>query len=344
MVVMSLILWIVSPILLLTGVSALLGWGVITIINWRSDCKFIGFADCFVCGFLGCIGITQMAHCIGLFGKMSLKSTGKIWLVLLVSFSILMAVVAFLGNRKNKFQSKEALRRSPVEKRISLIVLGLFLAQSLYIFCKEPITVPGDIIPETVQSFLAQDGIYQVMPLTGGQSELGIPLRYTILCLPTLYAVIADIFKTEAELVIYYVIPMVVLGASYLAYFCLGKSLFGKSRLKECYIFVLAVAILFMFSDQAVFLDGYGALHAGYLGTSIRNLVLVPYIISAMLDRKYWKAVFCILAEACIAWTFYGFGVCIVIAMGMLFLDILERKVPQIGKMLQIFSDKEEQT
>ncbi|MBR4084702.1 MAG: hypothetical protein IKK33_10535 [Lachnospiraceae bacterium] len=334
---------IVLAWILLIGAPILLGLGVMTIIDWRSERRFIGFADCFVCGFLGCIGITQIAHCLGLFGKVSLKMTGKIWLVLLVSFTLLMAVVGLSRIWKNKFQNKEILQRSVVEKGLPIIVLGMFFLQSLYVFCRNPITIPGDIIPETVQSFLAQDGIYQVMPLTGDQSELGMPLRYTILCLPTLYAVIADIFKADARLVIYHLVPVVVLGASYLTYFRLGESLFGKSRLKECYIFLLAVGILFLFSDQAVFLDGYGALHAGYMGTSIRNLVLVPYVISAMLDRKYWKAILCILAEACIAWTFYGFGVCIVITMGMLFLDILEHKVPWIGKMLQIFSDKEEQ-
>lgn len=334
---------IVLAWILLIGAPILLGLGVMTIINWRNKCKYIGFADCFVCGFLGCIGIAQVVHCIGLFGKMSLNITGKIWLVLLLSFTILMAVVGLIGIRRNKFINDDFSNYSMAEMSLPIIVLGMFFVQSIYIFCREPITVPGDIIPETVQSFLVQDGIYQVMPLTGEQSELGMPFRYTILCLPTMYAVIADTFQLDSGLVIFHVVPVVILGASYLAYFCLGKSLFGKSRLKECYIFLLAVGILFLFSDQAMFLDGYGALHAGYIGTSIRNLVLVPYVISAMLDREYGKAVFCILAEACITWTIYGFGVCIVIVMGMLFLDILERKVPRIGKLLQIFSDKEEQ-
>jgi hypothetical protein len=294
-----------------------------------------------VSGFFGCIGISQVAHGIGLFGRLSLEKTGTILFVFLSACSVLMAVVALIGIVRNKLQYSKKVSFEAAPLSLPLIFIGLFFAQSIFVFCRNPIIISGDITLETVQSFLAQDGIYRVMPLTGMQSDTGMPLRYTILCLPTLYSVVADKFHLDAQLVVCHMIPVVVLGMAYLAYYRLSESLFGKGKLKERYCFLIAVALVLTFSEQVAFLDGYGALHGGYLGTSIRNLILVPYVLSAMLERRYWKAILCILAEACIIWTFYGCGVCVVVTLGMLILDILTKKVPRIGRLLKIFSKEE---
>ena len=328
---------------LLICIPILLGLGIMTIAYGRNEKVSIGFADCVVCGFLGNIGVLQITHVIGLLGKLSLDMTGVIFFVLLLAGAVLMSAISLIGVIRNKYQYSNRIPHDVVPNSLPLIVLGMFFVQSIFIFCRNPIIVVGDITLETVQSFLANDGIYRVMPLTGAQSEVGIPLRHTILCLPTLYAILADKLGLDAELVVCHVVPVVVLGVSYLAYFRLSESLFEKKRLKERYYFLLAVSVLFTFSEQAAFLDGYGALHAGYLGTSIRNLILVPYVFSAMLEKRYWKAILCILAEACIVWTFYGCGVCVAISLGMLILDVLERKVPGIRNVLQIFRQKEEQ-
>lgn len=328
---------------LLIVVPILLGLGIMTIMYRKDGSAHIGFADSVVCGFLGTIGIIQIAHTVGLMKKLTLSRTGVILLVFLLVGTLLMAGVSLLGICKRKALYKDVTVHEVVPTSLILLVLVIYLLQSLFIFCRNPIIIPGDITLETVQSFLAEDGIYRAMPLTGEYSEVGMPLRYTILSLPTFYAVLADQMNLDAELVICHMVPVVVLGISYLSYFRLSESLFEKKAWKSRYYFMLTVGILFTFSEQAVFLDGYGALHAGYLGTTIRNLILVPYVICAMLERRYWKAVLCILAEACIAWTFYGCGVCVAIALGLLILDILERKVPSIGRFLQIFREKEEQ-
>ncbi len=335
MIILAWGLLIISPLLL--------GLGIMTIVYSKDKTAHIGFSDSVVCGFLGCIGILQIGHTVGLTGKLSLGRTGVILLAILLASVLLMAVISLLGVCKNKALYKEVIHHENVPVSLIFLVLAIYFIQSLFIFCRNPIIVPGDITLETVQSFLAEDGIYRVMPLTGAHSETGMPLRYTILCLPTFYAVLADQMNLEADLVICHMVPVVILGISYLAYFRLGESLFGKKAWKSRYYFVLVVGILFSFSEQAVFLDGFAALHSGYLGTSIRNLILVPYVVSAMLERKYWKAVLCILAEACIAWTFWGCGVCLAISVGMLIIEIIERKVPVVGRCLQVFREKEEQ-
>jgi len=328
---------------LLITVPILLGLGMMTIIYRKDKTACIGFADSLVCGFLGSIGVIQIAHTVGLFGKLSLDNTGALLLSLLLVSVVFMAGVSLIGICKNKSLYKGATPYETVPTSLVLLVLAVYFVQSLFVFCRNPIIVPGDITLETVQSFFAEDGIYRVMPLSGVESELGMPVRYSILCLPTFYAVLSEKMNLDAELVVCHMVPVVILGISYLAYFRLSESLFGPKAWKQRYYFILVVELLITFSDKAVFLDGYGALHAGYMGTSIRNLILVPYVISAMLERRYWKAALCILAEACIVWTFYGCGVCLAISLGMLILEILERKVPFIGRFQQIFREKEEQ-
>ncbi len=41
---------------------------------------------------------------------------------------------------------------------------------------------------------------------------------------------------------------------------------------------------------------------------TIRAAVLLPYLLSCLMDRKYTGVILCILAEACIVWTLYGAG------------------------------------
>lgn len=330
--------------ILLIMIPLLIGSGIMSIVYGRKANSNICLADCFIVGLAGCVGVTEVAHVIGYFGKLTLHQTGRIYGILLLIgiilplFFVIVCRLAHLSFKDCSINSGEK-----VPKGLPLTFLGLVLFQMLFVFCRKALVVPGDITLETVQSFLDTDGIYRVMPLTGETSEMGIPLRYAVLCLPTLYAILTQCFQLEAELVVCHVIPVVVLGGCYLVYYRLSESIFGRDRLKERYWFLLLVACIITFSDGAIFLDGYGAMHAGYLGTSIRNLILVPYTICAMLERRYWKALLCILAEMSLVWTFWGCGVCLAVAMGILILDLVDIKFPIIGKYLQIFRKEDEQ-
>ena len=77
------------------------------------------------------------------------------------------------------------------------------------------------------------------------------------------------------------------------------------------------MGIIFWCGEGAVWLDGYAALHGAWLGTSIRNLVLLPYALSLGLERdlrRTWPGmVLCVLAEACVCWTFNGLGMCLLL-------------------------------
>ncbi len=179
-----------------------------------------------------------------------------------------------------------------------------------------------DMTVEAVNSFLTADAIYQVNPMTGQPYEIGAPLRLKILCLPTLYGILCRIFGLSAMQVVWGVIPVITLLLSYLAYSLLARQLFSKSRLKRGCFLVFA-ALLFWAGDYAYGMDGFGLLHGGFWGVTIRGAVLVPYVIGLVLRRRWKLVVLCVFAEACIVWTLYGLGACVFVAAGLLGLEQL---------------------
>lgn len=323
-------------------IPLIVGVGLLTIFYRKEKSYGITGAEGFVLGIILCIGLTQLGHLAGLFMNLSLQNVGKLLGGLCLFFVLvsLAALVVSLIKQKERWTFGD--RHLQEKTWFPFVFIILILFQMLFVFCMKPVDTAGDITLETVQSFLAEDGIYQVMPLTGTISETGMPLRYKILCLPTLYAVLCNGFQVEASLLVCHVIPVMVLAGMYFSYYYLSGVLFGKEFVRKRYLFMILVAVLLIFTDSGVFSNGYGGLHSGYLGTSVRNLILVPYTLAATLEKRWWKAVLCVLAEVCIAWTLWGCGVCLVILLGMFLITILETRFPRVRKLMQIFRDKED--
>ena len=85
---------------------------------------------------------------------------------------------------------------------------------------------------------------------------------------------------------------------------------------------LILVAVLIWCGDYMVSMDGFQLMHCGYRGTAIRNGILVPFALSMCLQKKWKSAVLAILAEACIVWTLYGMGVCLLMTVIMLVLSL----------------------
>ncbi len=318
------------------------GMGLLSVFYAKKHEYEIAVSEGFVLGSIACIGLMEVIHVMGLVGDLTLTQV-KVYLdiaiLVLICLSILFLVVLV---RKQKKRLGIFVKRQNERTVFPFLFLTLLLIQLLYVYCGEALVTPGDIILETVQSFLAEDGIYRVMPLTGEVSDLGLPLRYKILCLPTLYAVLSESFHIEAQLLVCNIIPVVVLAGMYFSYYYLSGVLFGKSAIGKRYLFLFFIAMLMFFMDGSVASNGYSGLHGGYLGTSVRNLILVPYVLAASLEKRWWKSVLCVLAEACIAWTFWGCGVCLVIGLGMFILSLVEARCSKLHSFMQIFREKED--
>ncbi len=334
---MLVLLWICLLMLPLV-----IGSSILTIMYNKNQKCDITLSESAVLGIIAVIGISEVVHVAGFFMDFSLKKCSLLWGIglLAVGSAAGLITLLFLKDKKKRI----SLLRTETSERtvIPFVFIGMLLVQLLFVYCVKPIVIPGDITLETVQSFLAEDGVYRVMPLTGQESAGGVPMRYGILCLPTMYAMLCHLFKADVQLLTCHVIPVIVLLTAYLSCYHLSGVLFGRSAVRKRYFFLLVVAVLFFFTDKGVFMNGYGALHGGYLGTTIRNLVLVPYALAVCLEKQWWKAVLCILAEACIVWTLWGLGVCVVIVAGIALFTVLCEKCQRVQKLLQIFRDEED--
>lgn len=60
-------------------------------------------------------------------------------------------------------------------------------------------------------------------------------------------------------------------------------------------------------------MDGFDVFYGGFRGVTIRAVVLIPYLITCLMEKRYIGVLLCILAETCMVWTLYGAGVCLLI-------------------------------
>lgn len=286
--------------------------------------------DIYMFIFLCSIGIFEAGHLAGVFGKLSISDCGRIIAVMMIAAVGLSLIGIFVFWRRKGMECvRKAERKNGKRGQLWIpgAVLVLLLAMQIYgVFSTYMPETPGDIMQETVNSFLATDEIYSVSPLTG-KAFGGVPMRYEILCLPTMYTLLCRWFGILPEVLLKKVVPIVVMCTSYMAYYLLGGRLFGKEEDGEKRLwFVVFVALIFCLCEKMPYMEGYGILHGGYMGTTIRNSILVPLTIYALLGKKWLLTGLCVLTEVCIAWTLWGLGVCTAVAAGMLVMDAICRK------------------
>lgn len=317
---MIIVIWLLAVL-----VPLCIGMAILLIVNrFRKKKRDAGMAAAWLVGALFCLGMAEVSQLAAIVLALSLGQVCGLYAAL-AGFCTLLGGICLLCNRGAGNARKPKTSGCAAGNRfIPALFFLIFLAQVIYIYYRRGMLVAGDIVLETVQSFLAEDGIYKVQPLTGQLYTQDMPMRIRILCLPTLYAVLSRTWGIDAAMLVQYIVPTVVLAASYLAYYCLSGSLFGDNAKKK-YTFLIMVALLYFFGEQASFSDGFGMLYAGYLGTSIRNMVLVPFALSAFLDRRFLRLALCLVIEICITWTFWGAGVCAAMTAALAGITLLRK-------------------
>lgn len=283
------------------------------------------WADALITGDLIITGLAVTAHLAAVFTGQSFSGCTVIFVGLLGA-ALLLAAVLFLfyglSHRKDRVGGElppaDVIKKpDPTEKFLTGIFWVLVLAQMCCILWNAGVYTKGDMTVETVASFLQTDGIYRVDPMTGQAYAEGIPSRLMILCLPTLYGVFCRLSGLTPESVVTAAVPVWVFVSSYAAFSSVGKSLFPESRKKRS-CFLIMIVLLMWAGSSFYSMDGFDLLYCGYRGVTIRNLVLIPYLLSLCLRKKWGLTILCIMAEACIVWTFYGLGACVLTAAGLL--------------------------
>ncbi len=306
-------------ILCMILVPLCIGNGVLRVIYRKKAAADFGAADAWLIGEIAVIGVAEAAHLGCVFAGWSFSREATV-------FGIAAGVLALAGLAAAFFPRAGKglgpfLRRFRQGSRQELVLLLLFgvlvLSQVVYILSGKGIYCDGDMTAETVGSFLYTDRVYEVNPMTGADYVGGVPLRLKILCLPGLYGALCRLFALQPAEVVWKAIPLATLAGGYCAFSCLGRCLFAEDG-KKRYCFLVLTALLVWAGKYALWMDGFGILCSGWRGVVIRNTVLVPYAVSLCLRRRWVPVVLCIAAEACIAWTLYGAGICLLTAVSLL--------------------------
>lgn len=288
--------------------------------------------DKIIAGWIVLIGLAEIANICGVVLGRSFSDCVVLFEVGILAFAVTLVFgLVFNLVKKKRDRNLNArdvggtIRKMLSDKIVCISYIAfaiIILVQIFYIIIGGRVHVAGDMTLETVETILSSDTVYQINPMTGLAYELGMPLRLKVLCLSTMYAIICRMLSLPAMTVVWVIMPVIHLLLCYIAYLSLADTLFGKDRLKKA-LFMLLIAILISFGDYAPGMEGFGLLYAGFKGTSVRMAILVPYIISAILRKRWICVLLCILAEACIVWTLYGMGACILLTAIFILIDLL---------------------
>lgn len=297
--------------------------------------------DFLLTGVLISIVLTEAVHLCGVYGGISVNQSMQILGILFLlaaALALLVCVGKNMINGKKSFRAdtkNEVWFNKPGGNRQGIrdytaVYTGFaaaitFLIEFIMIQVNDNIYPDGDMTLETVNTFIGTDAFYSVNPLTGSAYTQGLPSRIKILCLPSLYSFFVKAFRMNSAVVVWRVVPAMVLIYAVAAYKKLADTIFPDEDKKKS-LFMLLVAVVFLIGDYLYGVDGFLLLESGFRGVAVRGLVLMPYTVSLVLRKKWFPVILCMIAEACITWTFYGAGVCLLTAVGMGVASMAERR------------------
>ena len=271
------------------------------------------------------IGAAEGAHLYAVLLHRAFSQCVPVFIAAAVAFLALLCGYFLWCKKREGAVTGDRVKFSRKERLLLLLFGALVLSQILFAASGTWVYLKGDMTVETVGSFLETNAVYSVNPMTGSAYQGGIPMRLKVLCLPTLYGVLSRITGIRPEYLVWQIIPVFTLLFAYAAYSSLARSLFPEEREKRL-LFLVLVAILIWIGSYRYGMDGFGILYAGWRGVTLRNMILIPYALSLCLRKKYFLALACLAAEACIVWTLYGLGACLIVVAGVTLTNLLCRR------------------
>lgn len=326
--------------ILIILVAYLLGKGALRALYKKPLTQELLMADSVLAGGMIIIGLAEAAHLGAVVLGQSFSACVKLFLLgtfVLLLLAMLLIGLEHYGRKKDRASAREAERLrvkkamtasawDGTERILYAVLGGMILVQIVLMISGQQRYLAGDMTVETVNTMLTTDTIYQINPMTGQPYTAGIPMRLKILCLPTLYAILCELFGMDAIRMVWNVVPVLTLLASYLAFYAVAKALFPAENKKRG-VFMIFVALILWLGTYMYGMDGFAVQYAGFRGISIRAAVLLPYTFGLLLRKKWKLVLLCILAEACTVWTLYGMGACLFVTVGMIFMGILQKKL-----------------
>lgn len=188
-------------------------------------------SDLLIRGCLIIIGLTEVAHLAGCLLGWSFLAVTELLLAEIAAAVLVLILSGLIAHKTASSETgtgEQQNERKTTDFDSSTCIF--ILLQVLWILTGERVWTDGDMTLETVNTFLKENSIYTVDPLTGEPYTQGMSFRLKLLCLPTLYGTISRWSGMAPETVVYRLIPCLTLCMGYLAYGRLGAVLFEHNR------------------------------------------------------------------------------------------------------------------
>ena len=240
------------------------------------------------------------------------RLAGIIMVVLMtLSYFAFVVLTVVMGKAKDE-KKKEKVKPGFYEKLFVTLAVASCIIGFIVVAFGLRVNSVGDETLETVRVFQKGSVMYTIDPLTGSAYAEGLPMRYKVLSLPGLYAVMAEAFGTAPEIIVRNIMPAFWFIAGLCGIFALSKSLYAgdeEENLKRS-VFMLAAILILFATDLSSYAQGFAVLSQMWTGGAIRIWVLIPFMLYLLFERKYITALLPVLCEALICRTQYGIGFC----------------------------------
>lgn len=270
-----------------------------------------------VTGFFVLIGCAEVAHLITIMTDMNLQTYTLLCTVFVIAGLLSYIGLLYLGYRKGKIFSEKSTI-SIQAKRCNwgmLAFMAVFLV-TVYHFCSGYVPQFQDATYEIVLGNLKSGRIMMVHPFLGAETEAAMPMRMRILGLSSFYSALITISQQSPFTIMCKMVPLSIWALSMLVYWAFSKELFAESVEKR-WCFISMVALVYWATSGGEGLIGYRLFYSGFSGETIRAAVLMPYTLYVSWQKRWFLAGIAVLAEACLVWTTFGVGYCLLIAVSM---------------------------
>lgn len=222
---------------------------------------------------------------------------------------------------KSGKEGTEGFQKSPF-----MLLFAVSAGITVYHFLKGYVPDLQEAVYEITLGNVESGSIMSVHPFLGTATEASMPMRMQILGLSSLYSALITISQQSPYIIMCKVVPFLVWGLSILLYLAFAGELFPEDVHKR-WLFVSMAALVYLATSGSTGLVGQRLFYAGFAGETIRGALLMPYTIYVCWQKKWYLAVLAVLAEACLVWTTFGVGYCLLIAVSMFVLHLwLDRR------------------
>lgn len=174
-----------------------------------------------------------------------------------------------------------------------------------------------DAVYEITLNNVKSGKIMTLHPFLGVETEARMPMRMQILCLSSIYSALITLSKQTPYMILCKFVPFIVWGLSMLLYWTFSEKLFDKDIHKR-WLFLAMISFIYIITSGSDGLVGQRLFYAGFSGETIRTVLLIPYTIYVSWQKKWWLTALAVVSEACLVWTTYGVGYCLLIALCMI--------------------------